>query len=302
MQQESNNTVPNAMEPALRRSIIPTALQVPDVNSEITADLPPQHANVTKNNTKSGFSYEIKGETSQLLEMTLMPGQSVTGEVTALMYYENGINMKMRMSGAIEASNGGFFGKLLGIGKAAISGQKLFMMNFTNSTQRELKLAFSMPYAGTIVAIDLGAVGGEIFCQNDSFLCAASDLRISSVTPRDLGANFLNSVQSIQKIQGSGFLFLFCGGSLMERKLIPGDSLNVTSGAALAMQPSIVFKNKTIRNVGITGQGHMLTEITGSGRVWLQSLPNARARDITIAHTGMYFGIKQKKKNPVWGI
>lgn len=248
---------------------------------------------------KPDLNFEIKGENSQFIELTLKPGQTITGEITALMYFETGIVMKMKSSASLDSGGEpvGFISKLLGMSKAAISGQKLFMMSFTNSTQKELKIAFSMPYSGTIIPINLSSLGNELFCQNNSFLCATNDLRMTNATARELGSNTLNdATHSIQKIQGGGMLFLFCGGSILQRKIAQGETLNVTTGTALAMQSNITFKNKTIRNVGLTGKGHSLTEISGTGYVWLQSLPYTRTKDNIIENVGLFFGIKQKKQ------
>ncbi len=288
MGNEHNNTAPPA---ALRRApgAIPTA---------IPSATPQAQASTGQPTPASDLAFEIKGETSQFAEIKLKPGQSIIGEITALMYFESGIAMKMRMSSTITTEKTGASGiisKLLGMGKAVLTGQKLFLMSFTNTSNKEQKIAFSMPYSGTIVAVNLGSLGGELFCQNNSFLCATSDLKISSANSRDLGANILNTIRDLQKIEGKGTLFMFCGGSLIQRKLIPGDSLNVTTGAALAMQPSVVFRSKFLRNVGLTGQGHSLTEISGSGHVWLQSMPYSKSKDNIIEQVGSYFGLKKKK-------
>ena len=292
-QEENIGNRPQAIPPALRNSAAPSVANQPQTQAT-PQNIPTQH-------TTSSVDYAITGTSSQFLELKLRPGQSIVGEVTALMYFESGINMKMRASGSMGSGNIGFFAKLLGLGKAALKGEKLFMMSFTNASQKELKIAFSMPYIGSVVPIELRSTGGLLFCQNDSFLCASSDLKITPVSTGELGSNFMNVITSMQKIEGDGTLFLFCGGTLLQRKIALGEALNVTSGAALAMQPTVIFKNKTIRNVGVTGEGHMLTEISGTGNVWLQSAPFKRFNDNIISNISAFFGLKKKKTNPVWG-
>jgi uncharacterized protein (AIM24 family) len=293
MGNEHNNPAPAGAPAALRRTppgVAPTA-------APIAAAAPQAQPGAGQPMPASDLAFEIMGDNSKFVEIKLKPGQAIVGEITALMYFESGVTMKMRMSSAIAEKNAGMglIGKLLGMGKAVLLGQKLFLMTFSNTSNKEQKVAFSMPYPGSIVSVNLGSLGGELFCQNNSFLCASNDLKISAATSRDLGANFLNTINNLQKIEGKGTLFMFCGGSLLQRKLIPGDSFNVTTGTALAMQPSIVFRNKFIRNVGLTGQGHALTEISGSGHVWLQSLPFNRTKENVIEQVGTYFGIKKKK-------
>lgn len=302
MVNEHNNPPPAAPSALRRAPGVPGVPQSAPMAAPGQRPAQPQQAGTGQPAMASDLAFEIKGQTSQFIEITLKPGQVITGEINALMYFESGIAMKMRMSSSIsgeKAGNPGLIGKLLGMGKAVLTGQKLFLMTFSNGAPKEQKIAFSMPYPGTVVPVNLGAIGGEIFCQNNSFLCASNDLKISNANSRDLGANLLNTISNLQKIEGRGTLFMFCGGSLMQRKLLPGDSFNVSSGAALAMQPSVIFRNKFLRNVGIAGQGHALTEISGTGHVWIQSLPFTRTKDNLIEQVGSYFGIKKKKSGGV---
>lgn len=297
MVQEKNDT--QAMPAALRRPQI-TPAPVTTQTNQLQEQSTPSQRQLQPGATPD-ISYEIKGEGSQFIEIKLRPGQSITGEISALMYYENGISMKMRTGSSEQEEKASFLQKLLGLGKAVASGKKLFMMHFTNTTAKELIISFSMSHPGNIVPISLSSVGGKIFCQNDAFLCATNALQVSTATPKELGGSFLNSAISMQKIEGNGTVFLFCGGSLLERTITQGSIINVTTGTTLAVQPGVSLKIKTIRNVGVTGQGHMITELSGSGHAWFQSLPFKRQNDKTIESVGMFFGLKAKKKNPVWG-
>jgi uncharacterized protein (AIM24 family) len=216
------------------------------------------------------------------------------------MYYEAGISMKMRTAAPTNEKNG-FLYKFLSLGKAALRGETLFMMYFTNTSKKELIVAFSMPYSGTIVPIDLASVGKTIICQNDCFVCSSVDVRMSTASPSDLGGNVVTSSIAMQKIEGAGKLFLFCGGNMVQKNIIQGSQMHVTKGSTLAFQPGVTLKFKSIKNVGLTGQPHELTEIGGSGGVWLQSMPYKRTKDRIFDQVGAYFGLHPKKINPVWG-
>jgi uncharacterized protein (AIM24 family) len=248
----------------------------------------------------SDFSYEIKGENSQYVEIKLNPGKSIIGEIKALLYYEAGIKMKIRTSLQTDTKKS-FVTKLLGIGKAALNRQTIFMMHFTNVTQKQLIIAFSMPYSGTVMPIDLNSVGNKLICQNESLLCSSSDLIMALATPQDIGSTFLMSSISMQKIEGRGTLFLFCGGSLVQKTIVNGSPLHVTTGSILALQKGVKLTTKTIMNVGLTGQAHSLTELSGAGLVWVQSLPYKRVKDTLIEHVRGVFGLKPKRVNPIWG-
>lgn len=121
--------------------------------------------------------YEIIGSSMQLGEVELDPQETVIAEAGAMAYMEDGIGFEARMGDGSEVDDG-FFGKLMGAGKRIITGESLFMTHFTNVGQGKKRVAFAAPYPGTILAIDLAEIGGQLTAQKDSFLAAAMGTRI----------------------------------------------------------------------------------------------------------------------------
>ena len=71
-------------------------------------------------------------------------------------------------------------GKLLAVGKRALTGESIFMTHFTHSgTAHKRRAAFAAPFPGKIIPVDLKALGGEVTCQKDSFLCAAYGTQVT---------------------------------------------------------------------------------------------------------------------------
>tara|TARA_Y100001934_G_C12218513_1_gene709580 strand:- start:368 stop:859 length:492 start_codon:yes stop_codon:yes gene_type:complete len=116
--------------------------------------------------------YEILGHDIQMVEITLDPDEAVIAEAGAMTYMEDGISFETRMGDGSDPDQG-MFGKLFSAGKRLVTGESLFMTHFTNEDGARRSVAFSAPVPGSVLAVDLSEVGGEIVCQRDSFLVAA---------------------------------------------------------------------------------------------------------------------------------
>ena len=75
--------------------------------------------------------YELIGDDMQIVEVELDPQETVIAEAGAMNYMDDGIQFEAKMGDGSEP-NKGFFGKLLDVGKRAITGESLFMTHFTN--------------------------------------------------------------------------------------------------------------------------------------------------------------------------
>lgn len=116
--------------------------------------------------------YKIIGDDVQIVEIELDPGETVVAEAGAMNYMDDGITFEAKMGDGSRPDDG-LFGKLLGAGKRAITGESIFMTHFSNMGQGKKSVAFAAPYPGKIIPIDMSKVKGELFCQKDAFLCAA---------------------------------------------------------------------------------------------------------------------------------
>ena len=121
--------------------------------------------------TSHEVDYEILGHSLQVVEIELDPGETVIAEAGAMNYMEDGIVFETRMGDGSEA--GGFLGKLFGAGKRLLTGESIFLTHFTNRGMNKKRVAFSSPFPGQIVPVDLGEGRRAILCQKDSFPCAA---------------------------------------------------------------------------------------------------------------------------------
>lgn len=221
------------------------------------------------------IDYKIKGHDVQYIELELDPGETVIAEAGAMLYMDDGIDFSAQM-GDGSNPNAGFFDKLLSAGSRAITGESIFLTHFTNQGWGKKHVAFSAPYPGTIIPLNLGLMGGRLIVQKDAFLCAAKGTKISITFNRKLGAGFFGGEGFIlQQLEGDGNAFIHAGGTVIERQL-NGETLRVDTGCIVGFEPSIDYDIQQaggLRSMVFGGEGLFLATLRGTGKVWLQSMP-----------------------------
>jgi len=251
------------------------------------------------------IDYEIFGDDMQLVEVELDPGETVIAEAGAMNYLEPDITFEAKM-GDGSTPNEGVMGKLLSVGKRALTGESIFMTHFTHAgSAHKRRVAFAAPYPGKIVAMDLDDVGGELTCQKDSFLCAAYGTQVTIAFNKRLGAGFFGGEGFIlQKLRGDGMCFVHAGGTVIEREL-NGETLRVDTGCLVAFTSGIEYNIEragNLKSMFFGGEGLFLATLTGHGRVWLQSLPFSRLADRVIQHAPSSGGQAQGEGSVLGGI
>ena len=222
--------------------------------------------------------YEIIGESIQMVEIELDPGETVIAEAGAMNYMEDGIAFETKMGDGSQPDSG-FMGKLMAVGKRALTGESLFMTHFTNRGAGKKTVAFASPYPGTIIPVDLSQLGGELLCQRDAFLCAAMGTQIGMAFNKKLGAGLFGGEGFIlQRLNGDGMAFIHAGGMVV-RKELKGEKLLVDTGCLVAFTNQInysIARAGNLKSMVFGGEGLFLATLQGHGTVWLQSLPFGR--------------------------
>ncbi|MBN1959244.1 MAG: TIGR00266 family protein [Desulfuromonadales bacterium] len=249
--------------------------------------------------------YRIVGDDMQMVQVELDPGETVVAEAGAMTYMEQGISFEARMGDGSQPEQG-LFGKLLGAGKRALTGESIFMTHFTNRGREKEHVAFAAPYPGKIVPLDLATLSGnEILCQKDSFLCAAYGTQIGIAFQRRLGTGFFGGEGFIlQRLKGDGMAFVHACGTIIERQL-QGETLRVDTGCLVAFEPSVDYNIEragNLKSMFFGGEGLFLATLSGTGRVWLQSLPFSRLADRILAHAPKAGGSQKGEGSLLGGI
>jgi uncharacterized protein (TIGR00266 family) len=214
--------------------------------------------------------HEIIGDDMQAVILSLAPGDEVRAEAGAMMFMTDAIEMDSKMEG-------GFLG---GLKRKFLAGESFFITYF-RAPNNAGKVAFAGPYPGKIIQVDLRQQ--QLLCQKDSFLCAVGDIDLSIAFTKRIGAGFFGGEGFIlQKMEGTGQLFIHSGGTVVPMQLGQGERLRVDTGCLVALDPTIDYDIVRVGGIKTSlfgGEGLFFASLTGPGRVWLQTLPFSRLAD-----------------------
>jgi uncharacterized protein (TIGR00266 family) len=201
--------------------------------------------------------------------------ETVIAEAGTMMYMDSQIRFETKMGDGSDP-NQGLMGKLLSAGTRVLTGESLFVTHFTNQGGSKQRVAFAAPYPGKIVPVELSILGGSVIVQKDGFLCAAKGTKISITLNRRIGSGLVGGEGFIlQKLLGDGKAFMHAGGTVIERRL-NNESLKIDTGCIVGYTPGIDFNIETsgsLRSMIFGGEGIFLATLSGTGTVWLQSMP-----------------------------
>jgi len=231
------------------------------------------------------INYQIVGHDIQMVEIELDPNETVIAEAGAMTYMEEDIDYKTKLGDGSDPDQG-LFGKLFSAGKRAITGESLFLTHFTNTGSGIKHVGFSAPYPGKIVALNLAETNNEILCQKEAFLCAALGTKISIAFTKKLGAGFFGGEGFIlQKLEGDGMAFVHAGGTIIKKEL-KDETLRIDTGCVVAFSSNMDYSIELsggLKSMIFGGEGIFVTTLTGTGTVYLQSMPFSRLADTIIA-------------------
>ena len=229
--------------------------------------------------------YEIIGESLQVVEVELDPGEKVIAEAGMMNYMEEDISFETKMGDGSEPDQG-LMGKLFSAGKRMVTGESVFMTHFENVGAGKKRVAFAAPYPGSIVPLNLAELGGQVICQKDAFLCAALGTKIEMAFSKKIGAGFFGGEGFIlQKLQGDGMAFMQAGGTVVKKEL-NNETLRVDTGCLVGFTEGVEYDIemvKGLKSMIFGGEGLWLATLKGTGTVWIQSLPFSRLADRLIA-------------------
>jgi uncharacterized protein (TIGR00266 family) len=213
----------------------------------------------------TGMDYQIVGTTLQAVIIQLEPGQVVFSESGGMAWMSGNITYNTTTGG----------GGIGGMFKRAISGESLFIVDYTCSSGRGL-VAFASEFPGKIVPLHLGP-GQQVIAQKDAFMCAEKSVQIEMHFRRKLGSGFFGGEGFIlQKLTGPGIAFVELDGEIVEYTLEAGQLLKVDTGHVAMFEPTVQFDIEMVKgfkNILFGGEGLFLSTLRGPGRVWLQTMP-----------------------------
>ncbi len=212
------------------------------------------------------MKHTIIGDDMQAVIFNLSKGEQIVSEAGAMMYMKGGIAIDAELKGG-----------LMGALKRTLTRESLFLIKF-DATGENAELGLASPIPGHIKKYTLN--NSSLICQKDAFLAAFGQIETDITFTKRLGFGFFGGEGFIlQKITGSGEVFISAGGNFIEMELQAGESVSVDTGCIVAMDDSIDYDIKSIGNIKTSifaGEGLFVAHLTGPGKVLIQTLPFSR--------------------------
>ncbi|WP_319942816.1 TIGR00266 family protein [Nocardia aurantia] len=208
----------------------------------------------------------IIGTVMPVLEVALNPGDRLVAEAGQLSWMTESIQLHTSTRSAA--------GGMMGAMRRAFAGAGLFMTEYT-AAQQPGRVAFATKLPGQIMPVPVQP-GAEYLVHRHGFLCATEDVQIGLSFQRRLGAGIFGGAGfTLQRLGGHGHAWVELSGEVVQYNLAPGETLRVHPGHVGMFDASVSFDItvlRGIRNILFGGDGLFLAQLTGPGRVWLQSL------------------------------
>ena len=228
--------------------------------------------------------YTIIGHDIQMVEIELDSDEAVIAEAGAMTYLEQDITFEAKMG---DGSDTGVMSKLFGLGKRMLTGESVFLTHFTNDGNQKRHVAFSAPFPGSIIALNLAELGEEVTCQKDSFLAAALGTQVDVAFHKRLGSGFFGGEGFIlQRLRGDGMAFIHAGGTVVKKQL-NNETLRLDTGCLVGFSGDIDYSIEMsggLKSMFFGGEGLFLATLSGTGSVWIQSMPFSRLAERVLSH------------------
>ena len=212
------------------------------------------------------MQYEVRGTVLQTVDVTLEAGETVYTQSGGMAWMTPNVEMSSEMKGG-----------LLGALGRAVSGESLFLVNYS-STAGEGMVTFASSLPGKIVDFVL-AEGQSVICQRGAFLAAEGSVKLEAHFHKRLGAGLFGGEGFfLQKLTGPGTAWTELDGEITEYDLTAEHHFLVDPGHLAVFEPTVSFDLqmvKGIKNMLLAGEGLFLASLRGPGKVWLQSMPLA---------------------------
>jgi uncharacterized protein (TIGR00266 family) len=213
------------------------------------------------------MKYEIIGDNLQMVKIELSANEGLFAEAGAMVNMSGNMQMESQLKGGI----------LTGL-KRVLAGESLFLTRFSPSGRSGF-VSFAGNVPGKIFPVTLSA-GNEFVAQRDSFLCSEERVVLDIALTKKIRSGLFGGEGFIlQKMTGSGIVFLHCCGDIIELELKDKEMIKVQTGLVVGFESTVSYDITLVG--GITsiifgGEGLFLTTLSGPGRVILQSMDIAK--------------------------
>jgi uncharacterized protein (TIGR00266 family) len=176
---------------------------------------------------------KIEGRESQIVTVTLEPGQILRAESGALMYMTDGVEMNTTTGGGLSAG----FTRML-------TGQNMFISDYTYAGEPGTTgtVALGTDFPSRIVRLNVAEYGGKLVCQKSALLCASHTVNIEMEFSKNFSTGFFGGEGFVlQALTGQGDVFLKAGGALIRRELKDGEQLRISTGCLVGFSQGVDY-------------------------------------------------------------
>lgn len=135
---------------------------------------------------------KIEGHESQIVNITLKPGQVLRAESGAMMYMTEGVRMETTAGGGISS---GF--------QRMLTGQNFFVSDYTYAGDAATTgtLALGTDFPSKIVRLNVDEYGGKLICQKGALLCASHTIDINMEYSKNFSTGFFGGEGFILQVR-----------------------------------------------------------------------------------------------------
>lgn len=211
------------------------------------------------------MKYKITGSNLQIANVELKPKEIINAEAGAMVYKSGNVSITVETKG---------IGKAI---KRLLVGETFFLTKFT-SVGGSGMLGVGGKVPGKIKDFKLKK-DQELIAEKEAYLCSDASVDVGVKIVKKIGAGFFGGEGILlQKILGPGTVLLHAAGDLIEYSLKAGERLDVDTEHIVAFDSSVDYDIRRVGGIKTTvfgGEGIFLAQLTGPGRVVLQSMTKA---------------------------
>lgn len=209
------------------------------------------------------MEYKIEGSTFPVVICTMQNGETMITESGAMAW--------MTPNMVMETTSRGGIGKALG---RMFAGESLFLNRYT--ARGTGLIAFASSFPGEILSFDI-MPGKDLIVQKTGFLAAEESVELSIHFQKRFGAGVFGGEGFIlQRLSGQGKAFVEVDGFCKVYELKASEKLILDTGYLAAMDSTCTMDIKQVsglKNIVFGGEGLFNTEITGPGKIYIQTQP-----------------------------
>jgi uncharacterized protein (TIGR00266 family) len=208
--------------------------------------------------------------------VALEPGEKLVSESGAMMFVSGDVVMDVEAPGGVGGA----------LKRKVLAGESMFLSTYT--ARGSGAVGICGPFPGSIRQYELD---GEIICEKHAYLAHVGEVGIEPALSQGMGMGLAGGGEGfiLQRLLGKGTVWLHGGGDFMDFDLADGQTIVVDTGCMVMIEPTVRYEVKLqggVKKSLFGGEGLFLVNMTGPGRVTLQTLPFSRTARRVLAAAG----------------